>query len=909
MISEANNLIPWKYTCLILLFWGIAKKETQAQALSLYDLTCEYQQNPIGIDKVSPRFSWKIKTNGRDIRQTAYELRVASDESELKKGSVWQSGKVATELSVLVPFGGGELKSKTRYFWQVRVWDNKGNISPWSEVNFWETALGTSDWKAKWIQLKQAGADHSNPSPQFRKAFELKHAIKKARLYITSHGLYEAYINGQRIGEAYFTPGWTSYHKRLQYQVYDVAKQLKKGDNAIGVLLGDGWFKGNLMGGKHYYGHDLSLLAQLEIELENGEKINILSDGTWKSTTDGPIRMADNYNGETYDARMEQAHWAIADFKEANWTTVQVNDTLGYEQLLTSPAPMVTAQESIKPRKILTTPKGEKVIDFGQNLVGWVQLEAEGKKGDSVIFYHAEVLDKEGNFYTENLRSAKQKVAYVFKGEGLERYHPRFSFQGFRYVKVEGAKETINLNNIKAVVLHSDMAQTGSFNTSDSLLNQLQHNILWGQKGNFLDVPTDCPQRDERLGWTGDAQAFFNTAAYNMNVAGFFMKWLQDVKADQFSNGAIPHVVPYYWKTEEGGSAGWSDVATIIPWNFYRLYGDKGILEQQYTSMAKWIQFMVDNSTDDLWNRGFHFGDWLFYIPNDDRDGRAAITDKYLIAQCFFGHSVQLMINTAAVLGKKEDVDRYEQLLQKVKTAFLREYVTPSGRLVSSSQTAYVLALQFDMLPENLRTQAAERLADNIRSYDNHLTTGFLGTPYLCHVLSRFGHEDLAYTLLMQRTYPSWLYPVLKGATTIWERWDGIKADGSFQNKDMNSFNHYAYGAIGDWMYQQIAGIQALSDMPGYKEFVIAPRPGGGLSFANASLETVYGKIVSNWKITGNEMEIRVDVPPNTRAKIVFPHAVKNSVKEAKGLAVDGSSTMVGSGNYTFRFRLQEDVK
>lgn len=903
MIRKVNEHVWWKCTCLILLFCAIAMGESQAQKLSLYGLTCEYQKNPVGIDIAVPRLSWKIKATEKGVMQTAYELKVATDVGGLKKGNTWHSGKVASDASVLIPFGGATLESKTRYFWQVRVWDNKGNVSPWSEVSFWEMGLlNPTDWNAKWIQLDQATAPVSNPSPQFRKVFDLNQGIKKARLYITSHGLYEAYLNGEKVGDAYFTPGWTSYHKRLQYQVYDVSKQLKNGQNVIGVLLGNGWFKGNLMGGNNFYGGDLALLAQLEIELENGEKMNVSSDGTWSCSTDGPIRMTDIYNGETYDARMEQVNWTTVAFKDDTWKPVKVNDSLAYQRLVASPAPPVTAQESIQPLKIITTPKGERVIDFGQNLVGWIQFDAEGKSGDSLVFYHAEVLDKEGNFYTENLRSAKQRLTYIFKGSGSETYHPRFSFQGFRYVKIEGANEKINLNNIKAVVLHSDMRQTGDFATSDSLINQLQHNIRWGQKGNFLDVPTDCPQRDERLGWTGDAQAFFNTAAYNMDVAGFFMKWLQDVKADQFASGAIPHVVPYYWKTKEGGSAGWSDVATIIPWNFYRLYGDKRILEQQYTSMAKWVQFMVDNSTNDLWNKGFHFGDWLFYIPNDDRDGRAAITDKYLIAQCFFGHSVQLMINAAEVLGKREDVARYQQLLQQVKTAFMKEYVTPSGRLVSSSQTAYVLALQFDMLPENLRAQAAKRLADNIKSYDNHLTTGFLGTPYLCHVLSRYGYEDLAYTLLMQRTYPSWLYPVLKGATTIWERWDGIKADGSFQNKDMNSFNHYAYGAIGDWMYQQVVGIQAPSETPGYKAFVIAPRPGGGLAFANASLETIYGKIVSNWKITGTKMQMTVEVPPNTTAKVFFPNAVENSVKDEKGIVVDNSAVEIGSGKYSFTF-------
>lgn len=605
------------------------------------------------------------------------------------------------------------------------------------------------------------------------------------------------------------------------------------------------------------------------------------------------------------NARKEIAGWSTAEYNAQQWQPALVNDTLLFDHLVLSVAPPVKAQEHIKPVKLITTPKGEKVIDFGQNLVGWVNFQVKGHAGDSIIISHAEVLDKDGNFYTENLRRAKEQLIYTLKGGVEEHYHPHFSFQGFRYIKIDGARDLINLSNIEAVVLHSDMPQTGTFETSNVLINQLQHNIQWGQKGNFVDVPTDCPQRDERLGWTGDAQAFFTTAAYNRDVAGFFMKWLKDVKADQFKSGAIPHVVPYMFKGEQGGSAGWADVATIIPWNFYQIYGDEQILKDQYASMAKWVQFMTDNSAGGLWNKGFHFGDWLFYIPNDDRDGRAAITDKYLIAQCFYAHSVQLMINAASVLHKTADKTRYEQLLRKVKDAFLNEYVTPSGRLVSSSQTAYVLALNFDMLPENLRAQAAKRLVDNIRSYDNHLTTGFLGTPYLCHVLSRYGYLDVAYQLLLQETYPSWLYPVKMGATTIWERWDGIRPDGSFQNKEMNSFNHYAYGAIGDWMYKNIAGIQPDEAVPGYKQFVIAPKPGGGMTSAKADFESIYGKISSSWRIENNIMRLTVEVPPNTKAKLIFPDIKTGEVKDENGRIVTDENEWISSGKYSYIFAVK----
>jgi len=909
MMNASFYLKPIYKFLWVCIFFCFALCQVHAQkAVTLYDLTCEYKRDPLGVDNPHPRLSWKIKADFNDMKQTAYEIRVATDPKALKgKALSWGSGKITSDQSIHIPYQGEALKSSQRYYWQVRVWDNKGKASNWSEVNFWEMGLlAEADWKAKWIQYGQETPEVSGPSPMFRKTWQIKGKIKRARLYITSYGLYEAYLNGKQVGDAYFTPGWTSFNHQLQYQVYDVSSLLSDGENAMGVILGDGWYRTKLMGGRFYWGKNLALLAQLSIEYTNGEQQWITTDGTWKTNADGPIRMSDIYAGETFDARKQTDKWLTTHFDDGQWADAVINNDLPFNNLIISAAPPVTAQEQVKPVKLITTPKGEKVIDFGQNLVGWVNFKVKGRAGDSILISHAEVLDKAGNFYTENLRAAKQQIRYILKGNMEEQYHPHFSFQGFRYIKIEGAKDLIDLSNIEAIVLHSDMEKTGTFETSNALINQLQHNIEWGQKGNFLDVPTDCPQRDERLGWTGDAQAFFNTAAYNRDVAGFFIKWLKDVKADQFKNGAIPHVVPYFWKTEQGGSAGWADVATIIPWDFYTVYGDEQLLKDQYDSMAKWVQFMTDHSTNDLWNTGFHFGDWLFYTPNDDRDGKAAITDKYLIAQCFYAHSVQLMINAASVLNKEEDVARYTQLLKRIKAAFLSEYMTPSGRLVSSSQTAYVLALNFDMLPENMRAQAAKRLVDNIRSYDNHLTTGFLGTPYLCQVLSRFGYLDVAYQLLLQETYPSWLYPVKMGATTIWERWDGIKPDGSFQNKGMNSFNHYAYGAIGDWMYKHITGIRPHEDAPGYKEFTLAPQPGGGLDHARASLETGYGTIVSAWQRNGNQMTMNVEVPANTRAQLIFFQAKPQSIKDGRGKPMQADDTWIGSGKYQFTWEINE---
>jgi alpha-L-rhamnosidase len=569
----------------------------------------------------------------------------------------------------------------------------------------------------------------------------------------------------------------------------------------------------------------------------------------------------------------------------------------------------VKKHEIFKPVKIFTTPKGEKVIDFGQNLVGWVVVKVKGNAGDKVTIKHAEVLDKLGNFYIDNLRAAQATANYFLSGKGEEQFEPHFTFYGFRYIKIEGVND-IKPENFTAVALYSDMKSTGTFTSSNSLLNQLQHNIQWGQRGNFLDVPTDCPQRDERLGWTGDAQAFSRTAAFNFGVNNFFAKWLRDVEADQQPSGSVPFVIPNVLGANAGGSTGWADAATIIPWNMYLAYGDKRILDAQYNSMKAWVGYMEKASKNYLWNTGFHFGDWLFFRPFDDNDGRSAVTDKYMIAQCFFANSVQIMINTAKVLGKNDDVVKYTELLKNLKDAFVKEYLTPNGRLISGTQTAYVLALNFDMLPENLRQQAVDKLVENIKSYGNHLTTGFLGTPYLCHVLSRFGKTDVAFTLLMQESYPSWLYPVKMGATTIWERWNGIRPDSTFEPASMNSFNHYAYGAIGDWMYRVVAGLDTYDDAPGYKHIKIKPHIGGGLTNASASLQTYYGKATSGWKVEGNKIILDIEIPANTKATVLIPVSNAEMVKEngmplSKDIQVtsgeDGSIGLkIGSGKYHF---------
>jgi alpha-L-rhamnosidase len=868
--------------------------------VKIQHLLTENLINPIGLDVQQPRFSWQLVTDKRNVAQTAYEIIVSAD-----KAPLWKSGKVTSDQSVQVAYAGTALQSGKKYSWKARVWDNNGKASSWSEPAFFQMALlNAADWKAKWIEAGFEEDTANRPAILFRNQFSVNKKIIAATLYITAHGMYEVQLNGKKVGDAYLTPGWTSYNKRLQYQVYDVTGMVGNGSNAIGATVGNGWYRGYLAwsDNKNVYGNKLGLLAQLNITYSNGTTESVISDENWKSST-GAIKAVEIYHGEMYDAREEKNGWSNAGYNDAAWKSVTL-PKFAFNNLIATENEPVKKHETFKAIKVITTPAGEKVLDFGQNLVGWVIVKATGNAGDKIILKHAEVLDKMGNFYTENLRAAKATASYILKGGTEETFEPHFTFYGFRYLKIENYPGEIKPENFTAVALYSDMKPTGTFTSSNALINQLQHNIQWGQRGNFLDVPTDCPQRDERLGWTGDAQAFSRTATFNFGVNNFFSKWMKDVAADQGADGKVPFVIPNVLGPGAGGSAGWADVATIIPWNMYLAYGDKKILDNQYSSMKAWVKYMTDSSKNDLWNHGFHFGDWLFYRPFDDNDGRSAVTDKYLIAQCFYAHSVQLLINTSRVLNKPADEAMYSALLQKVKDAFLKEYV------VSGTQTAYVLALNFDMLPENLRAQAAARLAENVKSYNNHLTTGFLGTPYLCHVLTRFGYTDLAFTLLLQDTYPSWLYPVKMGATTIWERWDGQKPDSTFQTPGMNSFNHYAYGAIGDWMYRKIVGIDTYEDGVGYKHIMIMPHIGGGFTNASASLQTYYGTVSNGWKITGDQLLMEVEIPANTTATIYIPATSATAITESgKPLQADikvmGTEdgyvkVNVGSGSYHF---------
>jgi len=906
-----------------LIFLSLFTVCANSQSVIVTDLTIEYKTNPVGIDILQPRLSWKITGSGYDIMQSAYSIRVASG-SRFSSGSIiWETGKIMSDESALIPYEGPALKPGQRCYWQVRVWDNKGKASKWSTTAFWEMGLlSPADWKASWIEMEGDTIRYA-PSPHFRKEFIVTKPVARAVAYITSHGFYELHLNGKKVGDQVLTPGWTSYSKRLQYQVYDVTGQINKGNNALGAVLGDGWYRGTLGWGSNWaiYGKRLGLLLQIKLTFTDGTESLIVTDDTWKCNNNGAIRMTDIYNGETYDANKKLTGWNQPGFNDSAWEKVRIGD-YDKRNLVANEGAFIRKIEEIRPVKVFRSPKGSLLIDMGQNMVGWVRIKVNGPKGTKLRIRHAEILDKYGEFYTANLRSAKCELNYTLAGTGEEVYEPRFTFMGFRYLEITGFPGTLTTDNITGVVVHSDMKSTGTYESSNPLLNQLQHNIRWGQKGNFVDVPTDCPQRDERLGWTGDAQAFFRTASFNYDVAPFFTKWLKDLAADQKPGGEIPDVIPDVLNRQDATtaapSAGWGDVGVIIPWTMYTVYGDKRILEQQYTSMKKWVEYIRARAGDSyIWKGGSKYGDWLFYHPpvNNHRaaDGH---TDHDFIATAYYAYSVSLLVEAAKVLEKTDDAQLYSGIFNNIKKVFNHEYVTPSGRVGTNSQTSYVLALMFNLLPDDLKQEAARYLAEDIKGRGNHLSTGFLGTIYLCHVLSDNGYTDVAYDLLMQQSYPSWLYPVKMGATTIWERWDGQKPDSTFQDAGMNSFNHYAYGAIGDWMYRVSAGIEARK--PGYKEILIQPQITKKLDYSKASFESMYGTISSGWERKDGKIILRVSIPANTRAVIMLPaedvsKATQNGMPVVidkndaiTATAADGSRKIIGftrgSGDYIFEY-------
>ena len=833
--------------------------------LQLEHITVEYQPGPLGIDTQKPRFSWQLRSDKSNTVQESYSITVSASSVVL-----WKTGDVQSDRSHLVKYEGKPLSPKTRYQVTISVTDNYARTA--HATSWFETGLMDMEhMNASWIT--HGFDDDIEPCPVFIKSFNLPIKVKQARLYASALGVYQATLNGSRIGDIFLAPGWTCYNKRIQYQTYDVTSLLQS-ENLLEITVGNGWYKGTygIENQNKNYGSRTAVIAQLEIELEDGTQQIILTDENWSYTT-GPRRYSEIYHGEIIDYTF-------------------VPQEYGKAVILNHPTNLLVAQECepvritkrLKPQKLIITPMGETVLDFGQNLVGIIEAKLNYPKGTVITLRHAEVLDKDGNFYTANLRTAKATDAFICSG-GEDVFLPAFTFHGFRYLKIEGLSEAPEPESFTACVLHTDMQITGNFCCSHKGISQLQSNIQWSQRGNFLDIPTDCPQRDERLGWTGDAQVFAATAAYNMKVPLFFAKWLRDLAAEQTLEYGVPRVVPNILRSLEG-TAAWGDAATIIPWTMYLAYDDTRILEEQYPSMCAWVEYIRSKTGENgLWQTGFQYGDWLA-LDKEEGSGNVGATDVYLVASAYYAYSTQILAKTAKVLGYTEDALKYQFLHQSIVEAFQKEYISQTGRMVSETQTACVLALHFDLAKQEDRERILTSLSTNIANHNYHLTTGFVGTPYLCHTLTEHGRHDLAGKIFLKNDFPSWLYAIDRGATTIWERWDSMKVDGAFDETGMNSFNHYAYGSIGSWMYQRLAGIQIIS--PGYKKSRIAPMPIPGITWVEASIETPYGLLESKWACKNHRFHVDIKIPVNTTAIICLPD--KNEEIE------------VGSGHHHYEY-------
>jgi alpha-L-rhamnosidase len=893
-------------------------------------LRCEYRVDPHGIDETAPRLSWALESEGRSQTQSAYRVLVAANEEDLEaeENLLWDSGRVESSRSVGIEYGGEALRSGSSCLWKVRVWDEVGNPSPYGGPAVFEMGLlERSDWEGGWISLGEGppqdvdpptGDEYDDagpgldPSPYLRKEFRLEKPVRRARLYTTACGVYEPYVNGRRVGEDVLAPGWTNYRERVQYQTYDVTGLLAEGWNVLGAVLGDGWYAGFVgFDPKHrgaHYGSHPHLLAQLEVEHGDGTTQTLVSDGSWKSST-GPILYSDLLVGESYDARQEIPGWAEPGFDDSGWYGVGVED-LGDALLVAQPDEGVKVSGEVEPKAVTEPKSGVYVFDMGQNMVGWVRLKVRGEAGTEVTLRHAEALNPDGTIYTTNLRFARATDRYVLKGGGEEVYEPRFTFHGFRYVEVTGYPGEPPLEAITGRVVHSATPPTGSFECSSPTVNQLQSNIVWGQRGNFLSIPTDCPQRDERLGWMGDAQIFVRTAAFNMDVAAFFEKWMIDVEDAQSPEGAFPDVAPLFGERSEAflkkGSPAWGDAGVIVPWTIYKTYDDTRIIERHYDAMTRWMEYLREANPDLLRkNRmGNNYGDWL--SPKGD------YTPKDLLATAYWAYDAKMMAEMAEALGREEDSQLYEDLFKSIKHAFNEAYVAPDGRIKGDTQTSYVLALHMDLLPEELRPAAADHLVRAIEREDWHLSTGFVGVGYLCPVLTETGHSDVAYRLLNNETYPSWGYTIRNGATTIWERWDGWTEENGFQSPNMNSFNHYSLGSVGEWLYRYVAGIDLDPQTAGYGRIIIRPHPGGGLTHARGEYDSVHGKIVSAWNIEGDRFKLEVTIPPNTTATVHVPVMGDAEISESgkpiehvEGVKIssmdEGEVVLaVGSGDYEF---------
>ncbi len=895
--------------------FGLLVGTAGAADLKPLNLRCEYRQDPLGVDIASPRLSWQLSSEVRGAAQSAYEIVVASTPAKLQSAhpDLWDSGRVSSDQSVQIPYQGVPLSSRTRCYWRVRSWDGHGAVSPWSKPALWTMGLlKPQDWSAKWIGVRQDLTNAPVATPEYlRKEFRVSQPIRRATLYATALGLYELHLNGNRVGDHLLAPEWTMYDKRVQYQTYDVTRLVQSGNNAIAATLGNGWYCGlwqqwtNVL--KPVYGKEPSLLAQLEVEFADGTVQKIGTDATWRGATDGPLRFSGIYEGETYDARCEMPGWDKVAFDDHAWASSILMNPKVQEVVWQRSEPIRVSQDL--PAIKMTEPKpGVYVFDLGQNMAGWCRLRLHEKPGVTVTLKHNEVLNPDGTVYLDNLHAGhlstgdRQIVRYTCRGNGVEVYEPHFTYQGFRYVEVSGLTSKPDLNTVTGRVFHTAFTQTGAFTCSNPLLNRLALNIQWSQRANMMGVPTDCCQRDERCGYTGDAQFFIPSAVYNFDISALFSKWLVDVCEDSQrpDGGFSDHAPDIHIGISQ--NVGWSDAGIICPYVIYRTYGDTRVISDHYAAMKRNLDMLVETSNG--FTRGPDHvgnGDWLSF---------GAETPKEVIGTAYYAYVFGLMAEMAEVIGKQEDAQDFAARAAKIRTAFAAEMVDQTGYIRGDTQTDYALAFTMALTPDTLRSQMAGHFEDAVKRNHWQLSTGFIGTPRLLPGLHEAGKDDVAYRLLLQEEMPSWLFPVKNGATTVWERWNGWTPKDGYADNGMNSFNHYAFGSVAEYLYGGVGGIH--EDAVAYKKIQIAPVIRKGMTWAKVHYDSIQGRIESDWKVEGGRLTMDVTIPANTTATVSVPTSDTTSVTEGKRAngrvgtvkflrAANGAAVfLVGSGSYHF---------
>lgn len=892
--------------------------------ISVSNLRCEYLVAPLGIDERSPRLSWQIESTRRGARQTHYRVLVASSLWKIMHGETdrWDSGRIAGDQTTHVVYAGAPLKSRDACYWLIEATDET-DTTVLSSPSLWTMGLLTpADWSAKWIAADpeiirrdpEAVAptliDPGTPAV-FAREFQLPTVrVRRAMLYVTARGVFEFTANGRTISSDFFAPEWTDYDKRLHYRTYDVSAFITPGRNTLNVTLGDGWWSGYVgwQETRARYGSlENSLLVQLEVELVDGSHVTIGTDGQWQCAT-GPIISSDFMMGEVYDAR--RSHFVRDAERPVDWLAAR-EVAAPAVPLVAQRSEPVRITEELAPNSVSEISPGVFIYNLGQNISGFVRLQLHNvPAGTRLTLRHSERLNPDGTIYTENLRRAKATDVYVARGGTAETYHPHFTFHGFQYVELTGYPGTPPDGTVTGLVVHSATPPAGHFECSHPGVNRLWLNGVWSQRDNFLSVPTDCPQRDERLGWMGDAQVFLRTASYNADVAAFFTKWMIDVEDAQTPDGVFPDTAPRLREGENfvglgnlGGSAGWADAGVIVPYTLWRVYGDRRLLERHYAAMVKWVDWIATHNPSGLRLNQLanNYGDWLC-IPSDTTFGTHSPM-KNLLATAYWADDAAKLSRIARELGRPDDAARFQKMFEHVRAAFQREWLLPDGQLAVETQTAYLLALAFDLLPTDVRTRAAKRLVANIAALDWHLSTGFIGISHLNPILTLTGHADVAYKLLLRDDYPSWLYPVKHGATTIWERWNGWTKEDGFFNPQMNSFNHYSLGSVGEWLFRHVAGIEVDPEKPGFQHFILRPFIAPGLDHARASYRSMHGDIESHWERQGDKLTWHIRVPANCTARVFVPSAPGAAIN-SEGLQPIAHESpgafLAPAGSYTF---------